>query len=73
MDLFVGVLRETLASSQVLFLHVDNPGLHPDFDVLVSRVENVNVHVVRTAAVGTFFVDPDQFFKNVTAERSVVI
>lgn len=67
LDFFVGILRKTLSRGEKLFLCVNDSGLGPDLDVLISGIEDINVHVIGPATVGTFLVDSNKFFENVAS------
>ncbi len=73
MYFLIGIFGETLSGSEVLLLHVDDPGLDPYFDILVGGIEDVDVHVIGSTAICALLVDPDEFSEYVTAQRSVVI
>ena len=73
LNLFVGVLWKTLTGRKVFFLSINDPRLYPYFNVLVSWIEHVNVHVVRPATIAAFLIDSNEFLKNVTSKRSIII
>lgn len=71
--LLIGIFWEALASSKVFFLHINNSRLDPNFNKLISRVEDINMHVIWSTAIRTLFINANKFPKNVTSQRSVII